>query len=61
MGIEAKTTDPIKKLAKLAVIVAGVYLGATFAPALFPASSTASYYGAAAGGALTGYAASQVK
>lgn len=60
MSIDSKVTHPIKKLAKLALLIGGIYVGATVAPILF-SSSTASYYGAASGGALTGYAVSKMK
>lgn len=40
MGVEAKVTEPMKKLAKLTVIVGGILIGAAIAPAIFPAYST---------------------
>ena len=61
MGIESKVTSPMKKLVKLAAIAGGIYLGANFALAIFPAYSAASYYGAAAGGAVSGLVASEIK
>ena len=60
MSVDSKVTQPIKKIAKLALLVGGIYAAAAVAPILFP-YSTASYYGAASGGALTGFAVSNIK